>query len=629
MCGIAGQVNKSGQAVERKPFEAMTDCIAHRGPDARGTWYAQNLALGHRRLAILDLSADGVQPMHLLGRYSVVYNGEIYNYIELRDELREMGYTFETQTDTEVLVKAYDAWGEEAQARFNGMWAFAIYDAQKNELFFSRDRFGVKPFYYYENADVLVFASEIKQLLPFIPGGPRMNRERAMDFLLNALTEYDHTTFFEDVQQLRPGWNGVYDLQTNRLQLTRWYDLSAVEPSEQHYGEACLKFKTLFADAVRLRLRADVPVGACLSGGLDSTAIVCEAARLRKAQHAAAPVTISSCYREQAEMPYDEQEYIDAVVADTGVDSRKVYPTFEKTIADLDELLYHMDEPFGSMSICAQREVFADAQKSGRTVMLDGQGADEQLAGYSSFYAPAFYDLYKNGRFLALAREIRWFSRHRAETEGLRAKYYLYPILLRPAWRYVKRLVTRLRRRRIQPAHVQADVFIDKSAYKPKPLYPTVDFRAFTLDMIQVNLVALLHYEDRNSMTYSIESRVPFLDYRLVEHIFSLPSTYKLRAGVTKAVMRDALRGAMTEKVRRRYSKLGFAAPGSVWIRSNKPYFREELRKACEALSDIVDAQRMLARFDEDNAGQDDLVFRLIILAHWMHVFCVQQPKGE
>jgi asparagine synthase (glutamine-hydrolysing) len=309
MCGISGLIALNNENIEGVLIKKYTDIIAHRGPDDDGFFLEGSLALGHRRLSIIDLSKDGHQPMSYLEKYVIVYNGEVYNYLELREELIKLGYSFRSKTDTEVMLAAYDAWGEDCLNRFNGMWAFILYDRSKKTVFCARDRFGVKPMYYSQIGNLLCLGSEIKQFT-VVPGWKaKANNKRLLDFLM--LNVFDHTeeTLFENVFQLKGGCKLVVDLQNNKWNVSRWYDLSKKISRTNGSERNADTFLKLMKDSVNLRLRSDVKVGSCLSGGLDSSTIVCLVNELLKEKNKSEiQETVSSCF---AEKQFDESTFID------------------------------------------------------------------------------------------------------------------------------------------------------------------------------------------------------------------------------------------------------------------------------------------------------------------------------
>ncbi|MEN6621164.1 MAG: asparagine synthase (glutamine-hydrolyzing) [Smithella sp.] len=449
MCGISGFISSQPQPASL--VWLMSDLIRHRGPDDEGfvlfmdfasepviaggpdtpeqSWQAKvayapakrreqvsdelvQLAFGHRRLSIIDLSPLGHQPMsYQAGRFWITYNGEIYNYAELRCELESFGHTFLSLSDTEVILAAYAQWGADCLSRFNGMWAFAIYDSQREEIFLARDRFGVKPLYYWIAPNgAFCFASEIKQFTVFPGWVARVNHQRAYDFLVRSLTDHTDETLFAGVYQLQPGYAMRLRLgewhpdSTGRLPVEKLYELKP-DFFSGSFTEAALEFRKRLKDAVYLRLRADVPVGSCLSGGLDSSAIVCLMNRLLHEKGAKdLQRTFSACSDVKR---FDERYWIDQVVRMTGVDANYVYPSMQNLFKESSAITWHQDEPFGSTSIYAQWNVFRLAAQNGVKVMLDGQGSDEQLAGYHGYFGARFADLFRKGRLLRLWQEMQ------------------------------------------------------------------------------------------------------------------------------------------------------------------------------------------------------------------------------
>ena len=620
MCGIAGCYLTT--EVNKERFEQMVDMIAHRGPDGRGTYYDGNLALGHRRLAIIDLTDQGSQPFYYGDRYVVVYNGEIYNYIELKDELTKEGYKFDTDSDTEVLIAAYDKYGESCVERFNGMWAFAIYDKSKSQLFCSRDRFGVKPFYYYNQDGSFIFASESKQIMHMAGKQFSVNKTRLLEYLIRGVHDHTEETMISEIYQLRGGYNLLFDINSGKINISKYFDLRSIKQNKCTIDESIAAFKRDFEQSVKLRLRADVPVGYCLSGGLDSSSIVCMADKLIKDNNIGInQESISSCFTDKR---YDEQEYIDEVLKKTEVKPNKIYPEGNSALSDLDDVLWHMDEPFGSTSMYAQWNVFKAAKEHGLTVMLDGQGADEQLAGYTGFYSVIFAEYLRKFRFVKFAHELKCYKKLRASTEKYVKSYKIV----------VEAMISAFLPRKIQKWGKLHFFYLRKNLpFEPQDiintiygieLYPANNSKQYILDNLKCNLSMLLHYEDRNSMAHSIESRVPFMDVNLAETAFSMPINHKLRNGITKYVMREAMDGILPDKVKNRYSKLGFVTPEDQWINDNPEIYRSEIEKACDNLAPILRKDRVMNWYDS-MAGNvqrmDFMPWRIICASHWVKLF--------
>jgi asparagine synthase (glutamine-hydrolysing) len=570
MCGLFGSIGFP-------PDRARIDIVAHRGPDGSG-WLERTspcgpVALGHRRLAIIDVSDAGLQPMpDPSGRYHLVFNGELYNYLELREELKAKGEVFHTDSDSEVLLRAYVVWGQACLDRFLGMFAFLIWDDREKRLFAARDRFGIKPLYYVANVGGVAFASEIKQLLGLAGASARMNVARVYDFLASGISDHTPETMFDGVNQLRGGECVTIDASrswTGQIEPRRWYGLldpqSRVSVSE---SEAAKRFRDLFTDAVRIHLRSDVPVGSCLSGGLDSSSIVSLMSEML-ASDGARVNTVSACY---AEKSVDEKPFMEEVVAKTGAIPHYIFPRAEDVFARAADITWHQDEPFGSTSIFAQWCVFEEARRQGIKVMLDGQGADEQLAGYHSGFHYYMADLARRGRWLMLVRTMG--ERRMMHNASIAEQIQRFVIPLLPV-----QLANMLRRQHQAVVHhdwLGSEMLRSQqersSAFQLSAdllgLPPVTDIATLCYTMTYgSNLQMLLHWEDRNSMAHSIEARVPFVDHRLIEYNLALGNEHKIVGGDTKRVLREAMGGILPEKVRRRRDKLGFATPEQVWFR--------------------------------------------------------------
>ena len=519
MCGIAGIIGKQGPA-DPQAVQTMLDTIRHRGPDGEGLYQDGRVTLGHRRLAILDLRPDGNQPMDYADRYVIVYNGEVYNYLELREELRALGHTFRTETDTEVILAAYAQWGAGCEARFNGMWAFALYDRQEQTVFFSRDRFGVKPLYYWDAPEGFFFGSEIKELWTQMPKPIKANEGVLLAYLSIGEFDYSEQTCFAGVYQLRGGHHLRYDVKTGVFTVERWFELGKFQPkTKDTYAESAAKTRRLFEQAVRLRLRSDVPVGSTLSGGLDSSAIVCTLNRIKPADM---PLqTISSCFQAKA---FDEQEYMDAVIERTGAVSHKIWPDIKLDLEALDQDIWQEDEPYTSV---AGRAVYRKARELNLPVILVGEGADEHLVGYPEFFEAQFLELLQHGRLGVLVEQLRKYKKEREPYNPVSVKHlasvslsdFLFPTRVRDAIRvrrkgYVAGRFTTKRCLRHREVYRARNLYTGASADKL--------IRAFLLEEIP----RILHALDRNSMAYSVETRAPFLDIELIEALVQMPLSY-------------------------------------------------------------------------------------------------------
>jgi len=655
MCGIAGIYNVSGRPVDLQVLEAMTRIQAHRGPDGEGyvlldgrgqdkpiplqaagslaRSHRHSIGLGHRRLAIVDLSPLGHQPMATEDeRCWVTYNGEIYNYVELRDELRGRGHRFRSASDTEVLLAAYREWGEACLEHFNGMFAFALWDAASGRLFCARDRLGEKPFYYHWDGERFLFASEIKGLLA---AGlhPRPNQGAVFAYLDGAFLDYSEETFFENIHQLSPAhW---LSLEGEALTVGRYWHLSDDETDTiKTDGEAAGKFRDLFRDAVRLRLRSDVPIGTCLSGGLDSSSIVCVVNELLISSDAVTrrligerQKTFSSCFDDPA---YDERLFIRPVLERTGAEPHYTFPDPKELAATVSHLVWQQDEPFGSTSIFAQWNVMRLASQRGVKVLLDGQGADELLAGYQSFFGAFLADLLAQGRGIALLRELRGYRR----LHGPLSRYALAAL----AREFLPSSVAGyLRSRMTGSADWLATDFRrqwGKVTSSSETAAPRSRLRRLQQALLTGNgLRALLHYEDRNSMAFGVEARLPFLDHRLVEFLYGLDAGHKIRQGWTKAVLREAMEGILPDQVRWRRDKMGFVTPEDQWFRTS---LREPAR---DILSDMrtrtrgyLNVDAALCALETHVAGRTNIsntIWRWLNLELWCRRFVDGDPCLE
>jgi asparagine synthase (glutamine-hydrolysing) len=620
-----------------EPDPAHLEIVAHRGPDGDG-WRVFDtpcgpLALGHRRLAIIDTSDAALQPMSYAdGRYWLILNGEIYNFIELRAELEGRGYGFRTNSDSEVLLAAYAEWGKACLERLVGMFALAIWDTERRTLFAARDRFGIKPLYVQASARGLALASEIKQILALPGFEARMNHGAVFDYLASGRIDQDEETMFAGVLQLRGGQAFEIDLTRWKpgapLPVFDWYKLPEPGSIAFDEAEAARRFAALFEDAVRLHLRSDVPLGACLSGGLDSSSIVCIVQRLLAGTSPHGIETVSACFPGSS---IDEQPFMQAVVAETDAIAHYVYPRPEDVSELAERITWHQDEPFGSTSVIAQWRVFEAARGAGLKVILDGQGADEQLAGYHYSFGPHFASLIRQRRGrevvagLAQRRALHGVSVARQIAQIL---FALFPGLLGTA--------ERLRERGRGADWLNAPAFQNGGTRRPASRYalganghgPVRDIGSLCVaDLQATSLPKLLHWEDRSSMAHGLESRVPFLDHRLVEFTVGLGARHKIVGAETKRVLRRAMAGVLPEKVGRRQDKLGFATPEQSWLRGPlRATVQGEVEETLARYPGLLRpaaTRRMVGAILEDRRPFDLAVWRIANLGIWGRVFKV------
>lgn len=561
MCGICGIINFNDQDVQEAPIRRMMQIMKHRGPDDEGVFIENNIGLGFVRLSIIDLTSTGHQPkLSHDERYVIVFNGEIYNYIELREELKKEGVSFSTQSDTEVLLNSYIKWGEVCLDRFNGMWAFAIYDREKKTTFIARDRFGIKPFYYLHTKEYFAFCSEIPPLLSLLNKKPTPDNQSIFDFLVFNRTDQTECTFFSEIKKLQHGHKLTIDnnnLQSSILNLQssikKWYDLRERVLKTEGF-KSPKEYKELFTSALGLHLRSDVPVGVCLSGGLDSSSLV---STILKEFNNNAVNTFSAVYNEG--QIGDESIFINEYRASLK-NMHFTTPTAETLLKDLKKFIKIHSEPIPGTSPYAQFKVMELAY--GRVVVtLDGQGADEQLAGYHYFYGFFFKDLLRNKKLGKLFSEILSYLRLHKSLYGIKTFLYLM---------FPEKLRTRIRL--IDKSFLTPDFenyFKHKSSIS-KDLYGSNSLQAALLDHFEFKLEHLLKWEDINSMCFSIEARVPFLDYRLVEKTLATKSDLIINGGMTKNLLRNAMKGILPEKIRLRTDKMGFETPQNDWFRTKE-----------------------------------------------------------
>lgn len=552
MCGISGLVNFNSQQVPEGSLREMMRIMKHRGPDDEGVFTDGAFGLGFVRLSIIDLSTAGHQPMHSPdNRYTLIFNGEIFNYIELREELRQMGVVFQTQSDTEVLLNAYIKWGEECLHRLNGMWAFAIYDRADKSLFAARDRYGIKPFYYSQTKESFAFCSEIPPLLSLRPERPRPDEQVIFDYLVFNRTDQTESTFFKDIKKLQHGHK--IRIKNGNVEILRWYDLRKETANAVGFKNSD-EFRDYLSSSVDLRLRSDVPVGVCLSGGLDSSSIASVILKTEKKEELK---TFSAVYNKG--QTGDESEFINEFQP-LVKNMFFTMPEADDLANDLQRFVRIHAEPIPSTSAYAEYKVMELARgKVG--VLLNGQGADESLAGYHYFFGFYFKDLLRNGRLLTLFSEIVSYLRIHKSLFALKTLvYFLLPKKIRTLARVNERAF-------LNPDFVKKYESDNSIAGN---LYGSESLKDALFDHFEYKLEHLLKWDDRNSMCFSLESRTPFLDYRLVEKTLATKSGMVIRKGMTKFVLRNAMKGILPERIRMRRDKMGFATPEDEWFRREK-----------------------------------------------------------
>ncbi len=583
MCGIAGILSPDTKNVTRQRLQKMTDALQHRGPEEEGFWLneEQTIGLGHRRLSIIDLSAAGSQPMLYLDRYTITYNGEIYNYIELKDTLSKKGYYFTSECDTEVVLAAYACYSKDCLQYFDGMFAFAIWDKVEQTLFCARDRFGEKPFYYtfLQKHNQLVFASEMKAL--WAAGVyKKMDNEMLLNYLTLGWVQNPvnkQQTFFEDIISLPPSHYLLYKFSGNNepyLEVKSYWDInkeSRIAAGSDDFVKQ--NFLELFTTSVKRRLRSDVAIGSSISGGLDSSSIVAMVNKLL--DNAGKHKTFSAVF---PGFEKDESKQIGEVAEYFTLTNYKVTPTADDFIYDFGKLIYHQEEPFQSSSIYAQFKVYELAKQKGVTVILDGQGADETMAGYSKYYHWFWQEKIAGCNLKEAKSEI-----NSAKKNGQQIKWgwknYLAAFLPQLT---ANQLQNNSYKKQSNHPDLTYDFFLH-NYNKTKTIKPPVtklnDILYF--NTMQFGLEELLRYADRNAMAHSREVRLPFLNHELVQFIFSIPSSFKIKEGFTKHVLRMSMNDLLPQSIVWRKDKVGFEPPQKQWMQHTRveEYIMESRRK--------------------------------------------------
>lgn len=547
MCGISGIINFNNKPVLESDLTLMMNKMRHRGPDDQGVYLDRNIGLSFVRLSILDLTPAGHQPMHSFNdRYVIVFNGEIYNYIELKSELQDK-YNFKSNTDTEVLLNAYIEWGEKCLDKLNGMFAFVIYDKQTRKIFGSRDRFGIKPFYYYYNYKSFIFASDIPSILSVLNCDIEPDDSSIFDYLAFGRTDQNANTFFRQVKKLQHGCS--FSITGVNLKIKKWYNLKdkKVSPITD-----IADFRALLKSSIDLRMRSDVPVGVSLSGGVDSSSLV---GIVSKDLGFSDLYTFSSVYN--IDHRANEKSSIDLVKLKN---SKFVNPSITDLIDDIKDFLDAHSEPFSTSAIFAQYKVM-ELARNDVTVLLDGQGADEYLAGYPYFHGYYYSGLLRTLKLRKLFKEIVQYSKKSKNTENL--KYFAY--FCSPS--YVKKRIAGSNKSYIRREFFNR--YVNDSSILGG-LYESKNLTESILNHFEHKLEHLLKWEDRNSMHFSIESRVPFLDYRLVEQGINMPDNLKIRNGMTKYVLRECVRDIVPAQILDNTYKVGYATPEDIWFRNIK-----------------------------------------------------------
>jgi asparagine synthase (glutamine-hydrolysing) len=589
----------------------MCSLLEHRGPDDEAFYTNGNASIGMTRLAILDLR-KGLYPLsNESNSLHLFYNGEIYNFSELSSDLVARGHQFTSLTDGEVVVHGFEEWGPTCCSKFNGMWAFALWDSTRQELILARDHFGIKPLYYYIDQDFLAFSSEIGALLslPFIKRTP--NERRIYNYLVDGRVDHTDETFFDDIFRLPPGHYAIAK-RDGAFERFRYWQMPSVceEGNGDDMAEASKRVRDLFVDAVRVRLRSDVPVGTCLSGGLDSSSIVSVIAGLNERDKKSVGNRLqgfSACFPGD---PIDESHFIEIAAQKTGTESHPVYPTALEFWRDLTELVRTQDEPFVGASIYASWRVMQLAKSYDVPVLLDGQGGDELFAGYPEYLGFYLKDLLRRGKLITALKEL-------SKSIDLTARMV-------PLWITYQLKIGNTTKEHLNPAFAaKFGNDADKRRLDQGPNLAQIMWN----DLTRYILPSLLRYEDKNSMHFSIETRLPFLDPRLVEYVASLPIDFKIRGGWTKRIFREAMRGIVPEEIRVRRDKIAFETPQARWFLRGFPEEIEGILSGEMRVSEFVQIPSVLKLFQKARKRKkisrwdSELVWRCINLEMWLREY--------
>lgn len=627
MCGIAGIWHRDGRPAGADVLQRMADILRHRGPDGEGFWRDGALGFAHRRLKIIDVSERADQPMSTPdGRLVLVFNGEIHNYLELRGELEAAGIRFRSTSDTEVALWSYRHWGEACFERFNGMWAMAFWDADRGNLLLSRDRFGIKPLYYAVAGPRFAFASEAKALAEVFPEERRPCPQALHAFLRGAFPDGGEGTFFANIRQVAPGH--LLRVTLGGEARTRYWSFQPGR--EEPRSDAEEKFRWLLDDAVRLRMRSDVPVGVLLSGGLDSSAV----ARLA-VPHATLPLHAFSL--QYADPNIDESAY--ARIA-AGTDGAFVVHWIEPHPLPLLETMraqvWHHDAPCPSRGRYPAWHLMRETARHVR-VVLAGDGSDEMLAGYPRFILPAMLDRLRLQRAgpLRVWRELKDLSVVMTGTRSPWRRIFANPLLRRlgaPTWPSHQILTPAFLRNQPPPDPLAVpEAWVRPGAPRP---YRSFLNNALWIEFTHAGLPETCHADDAVSMAFSVEARAPFLDHRIAEFLFELPFHEKIRDGLTKSLLRRALRGILPEEIRLRRPKLGFPAPLNTWFKdpARAPELRDFLLGGTCVRNGVFDRRKLARRLDvrlkPGTFHNPEILWRWLVTEMWFRDFIDRAPAA-
>lgn len=625
MCGVLGIYNlKHNRSFHEERFKKALLSIAYRGPDANDIKIFENIAiLGHVRLSILDLEAENNQPFQIDDKYWIVFNGEIYNYLEIKEELIGAGYSFRTTGDTEVLLRSYQYWGEDCVNKFNGMWAFAIYDIGANKMFCSRDRFGIKPFNYAIVNSQLIFGSEIKAIISYFPQLKVPNYNVIANYCRKSTGAQIKETWFKDIFRLEPAHNLV--IENSEIRIYRYWDYPRKVDKGLVFSEAVKKYRELLSEAVELRMRSDVPVGFTLSSGLDSTSIVCLLRNKfegnKNTYTAAFDNTEFNSSEKQLfknDIEINEPALVKKVAKELDLTPSIIQIEYENYVENLSKIIYHLESGHSSPAVIPLFQILAKAREE-VTVLLEGQGADEMLGGYINSALPVYFlELLHHLRFKKAYKEFKIFIKNYS------FKMALMILVRQSNLVFFKKLYYKV-------SGMESLYLNELGKYKEIKDYPN-EPRGFD-NLLNKHLykdhtgvlVDLLHYGDAISMSQSLESRLPFMDYRLVEFAFTLPSEFKIKNGLGKYIHRVAMKGIVPDYILENPLKFGFNSPLSNLFKSEDISSPKSILLSERCLNRKLFSEKALIKaFSDQKSGKKDharTLYRLLSVELWFREF--------
>lgn len=633
MCGILVFLPKKRSHYTTIDIHSLMNKLEHRGPDAEGMIATNEIVLAHKRLSIIDLSDAGTQPMSIKEadypasifedeQFVIVFNGEIYNYKEIREKLKRKGISFNSETDTEVLLKLFTIRGFDSLQMLNGQFVFLIWDKKAKVLSVARDRFGIKPLYYSDLGDCWVFCSEMKPILA-VQKNVKPNNATVYDYLLYSNVDHSDNTFFEGVHRF-PAANYAI-IEDGIFSIHRYWDL--LEEVKKLRKDKLFKKRTmkehittvkrLFDESVSLRLRADVKVGSCCSGGIDSSSVVCSANQILSEKEKVNFELFSLVYGDWFSL--DEREYIEMVGNNTGLEQNFITATIEDVNKLFVDYLRCQEEPTTTFSAFGQYRVMQLAKSRGVKVLLDGQGGDELMAGYPPLSGYAYFDWFKRFRWIRLVKEILRQKKNKMALQ-IFAIQFLPASIVNRLWKRQKGFSNYLQDNFVDTHKTGTPSFVLRKSMLRKPLYEN------SVKVLVDNFQSLLRFEDRNSMRFSIEARVPFLDHHFATYILALPAEYILRGGVTKWIFRRAMAGITPREILSRQDKVGFASPEFHWLRDERLQIVKDLENAHNKLTDYIKTDKLstlIDKRDQQTATTAELrvLFRIAELNAWLNIF--------